>query len=76
VVVVAVLLLPLVSLMLVVMDRVEDRLLHPAESSPRRHGPRRPQLRLIRGGRHGVLDTAPAVTAAVTVEATGGQQAA
>ncbi|MFB7334567.1 hypothetical protein ACFC00_23400 [Streptomyces adustus] len=49
VIVVAVLLLPLLSALLVVMDRVEDHLLHPVRTR-RRHAGGRRQLRLIRGG--------------------------
>ncbi|MGX1273899.1 hypothetical protein [Streptomyces phaeoluteigriseus] len=48
---VAVLLLPLLSVLLVVMDRVEDRLLSPAAPARarRRHAGRRRHLRLVRG---------------------------
>ncbi|MEV5486867.1 hypothetical protein AB0L47_02405 [Streptomyces bobili] len=51
---VAVLLLPTLSVLLMVMDRVEDRLLAPAapaapERARRRHAGRRRQLRLVRG---------------------------
>ncbi|MFI6035027.1 hypothetical protein ACIBBD_12845 [Streptomyces sp. NPDC051315] len=46
---VAVMLLPLLSVLLVVMDRVEDRLLTPAPAKPR-HAARKRHLRLIRGG--------------------------
>lgn len=46
---VAVLLLPLLSVLLAVMDRVEERLLTPARDK-RRHAARRRHLRLIRGG--------------------------
>ncbi|MDR6975870.1 hypothetical protein J2X68_002558 [Streptomyces sp. 3330] len=46
---VAVLLLPLLSVLMAVMDRVEERLLAPAEAK-RRHAGRRRHLRLIRGG--------------------------
>ncbi|MDX3573859.1 hypothetical protein [Streptomyces sp. ID05-47C] len=48
---VAVLLLPMLSVLLMVMDRVEDRLLAPAapERARRRHAGRRRQLRLVRG---------------------------
>ncbi|MFG2944319.1 hypothetical protein [Streptomyces adustus] len=49
VVVVAVLLLPLLSALLIVMDRVEDHLLHPV-GARRRHAGARRHLRLIRGG--------------------------
>ncbi|WP_152887433.1 hypothetical protein [Streptomyces adustus] len=48
VIVVAVLLLPLLSALLIVMDRVEDHLLHPVRTR-RRHAGGRRQLRLIRG---------------------------
>ncbi|MFD7133026.1 hypothetical protein [Streptomyces sp. NPDC059894] len=44
---VAVLLLPLMSVLLVVMDRVEDRLSGPAPAGPR-HAARRRHLRLVR----------------------------
>ncbi|MEU6810034.1 hypothetical protein ABZ920_13740 [Streptomyces sp. NPDC046831] len=47
---VAVLLLPLVSLLLLVMDRLEDRMLG-ATPARRRHAGRRGHLRLIPGGR-------------------------
>ncbi|MGW1274139.1 hypothetical protein [Streptomyces sp. NPDC002491] len=49
---VAVLLLPMLSVLLAVMDRLETRLLAPAPAhSHRRHAsPRRRGLRLIRGG--------------------------
>ncbi|USQ84927.1 hypothetical protein NFX46_14675 [Streptomyces phaeoluteigriseus] len=49
---VAVLLLPMLSALLVVMDRVEDRLLardSPARARRRRHAGRRRHLRLVRG---------------------------
>ncbi|MDX3804663.1 hypothetical protein, partial [Streptomyces sp. AK04-3B] len=46
---VAVLLLPLLSVLLTVMDRVETRLLTPAPAHRRHASPRR-RLRLIRGG--------------------------
>ncbi|MDQ0956866.1 hypothetical protein QFZ66_000744 [Streptomyces sp. B4I13] len=46
---VAVLLLPLLSVLLAVMDRVETRLLAPAPAHRRHASPRR-RLRLIRGG--------------------------
>ncbi|WP_329416066.1 hypothetical protein OG802_31690 [Streptomyces sp. NBC_00704] len=46
---VAVLLLPLVSVLLVFMDRVEERLLTPV-TAKRRHAGRRRHLRLIPGG--------------------------
>lgn len=48
---VAVLLLPMLSVLLMVMDRVEDRLLAPAapERARLRHAGRRRQLRLVRG---------------------------
>ncbi|MFG2576478.1 hypothetical protein [Streptomyces sp. NPDC048481] len=46
---VAVLLLPLVSVLLVFMDRVEERLLTPV-AAKRRHAGRRRHLRLIPGG--------------------------
>ncbi|WP_426567650.1 hypothetical protein [Streptomyces canus] len=45
---VAVLLLPLLSVLLVVMDRVEDRLYTPAPAKPR-HAARKRHLRLVRG---------------------------
>lgn len=48
--IVAVLLLPLLAALLVVMDRVEERLLTPGQAGPR-HAGRRRHLRLIRGGR-------------------------
>ncbi|MGV9255288.1 hypothetical protein [Streptomyces sp. NPDC003697] len=47
---VAVLLLPLVSVLLLVMDRLEDRVLGTAPAR-RRHAGRRGHLRLIPGGR-------------------------
>ncbi len=48
---VAVLLLPMLSILLMVMDRVEDRVLAPAapERARRRHAGRRRHLRLVRG---------------------------
>ncbi|MEV5434211.1 hypothetical protein [Streptomyces sp. NPDC052701] len=46
---VAVLLLPLLSVLLLVMDRVEERLFEPAPAR-RRHAARKRHLRLIRGG--------------------------
>ncbi|MFF6803235.1 hypothetical protein [Streptomyces sp. NPDC012616] len=46
---VAVLLLPLLSVLLAVMDRVETRLLAPAPAHRRHASPRR-RLRLVRGG--------------------------
>ncbi|MCQ9133004.1 hypothetical protein [Streptomyces hilarionis] len=46
---VAVLLLPLLSVLLAFMDRVEERLLAPVAARPR-HAGRRRHLRLIRGG--------------------------
>ncbi|MFF9127026.1 hypothetical protein ACF09J_27730 [Streptomyces sp. NPDC014889] len=49
---VAVLLLPLVSVLLVVMDRVEQRMLDPAPARGR-HAGRRGHLRLLAGGRRG-----------------------
>ncbi|PZH02155.1 hypothetical protein C1I97_21785 [Streptomyces sp. NTH33] len=49
---VAVLLLPLLSVLLLVMDRVEDRVLAPAPVRGRHAGHRR-HLRLIPGGRRG-----------------------
>ncbi|WP_225079446.1 hypothetical protein [Streptomyces sp. CoT10] len=49
---VAVLLLPLVSVLLVVMDRVEERMLDPAPTRGR-HAGRRAHLRLLPGGRRG-----------------------
>ncbi|GAB1331294.1 hypothetical protein [Streptomyces sennicomposti] len=54
-VLVAVLLLPLVSVLLVVMDRIEERVFRPAQERGRHAGHRR-HLRLIPGGRRG---TAP-----------------
>lgn len=69
VVVVAVSLLPFLVLLLLVMDRIEDSMLRPVEA-PRRHGPRRPHLRLIPGGRR----TAVAVPA--VAEAAEGTRAA
>ncbi|WP_062643455.1 hypothetical protein [Streptomyces maremycinicus] len=45
---VAVLLLPLLSVLMAVMDRVEDRLLTPVPAK-RRHAGRRRHLRLVRG---------------------------
>jgi hypothetical protein len=45
---VAVLLLPILSALLVVMDRVEDRLFAPAPAKPR-HAARKRHLRLVRG---------------------------
>ncbi|MFK0168939.1 hypothetical protein ACIQU5_09055 [Streptomyces sp. NPDC090306] len=65
VVVVAVSLLPFLVLMLLVMDRIEDRMLHPVET-PRRYGPRRPHLRLIPGGRRTAV-AVPAVAEAAEV---------
>ena len=56
---VAVLLLPLLSVLLAVMDRVETRLLAPAPAHRRHASPRR-RLRLIRGG----ASDAPAPVAA------------
>ncbi|MFD5269630.1 hypothetical protein [Streptomyces sp. NPDC058335] len=52
---VAVLLLPMLSVLLVVMDRVEDRLLSPAAPARarRRHAGRRRHLRLVRGTSEG-----------------------
>ncbi|MGW0957378.1 hypothetical protein, partial [Streptomyces sp. NPDC002545] len=47
---VAVLLLPLVSVLLAVMDRVEERMLDPAPARGR-HAGRRARLRLLPGGR-------------------------
>ncbi|MEU7057951.1 hypothetical protein [Streptomyces sp. NPDC046197] len=47
---VAVLLLPLLSILLLVMDRIEDRVLDPAPPR-RRHVRHRRHLRLIAGGR-------------------------
>ncbi|MEW2046733.1 hypothetical protein [Streptomyces sp. NPDC005476] len=52
---IAVLLLPLLSVLLVVMDRVEEHLLAPARDK-RRHAARRRHLRLVR-------DTSPAPAA-------------
>ncbi|MGW1725676.1 hypothetical protein ACWCQK_22405 [Streptomyces sp. NPDC002306] len=49
-VLIAVLLLPLLSVLLVVMDRVEDRLYRPAPSRPR-HAVGRRRPRLLRGAR-------------------------
>ncbi|MGW2823568.1 hypothetical protein ACWC24_21630 [Streptomyces sp. NPDC001443] len=49
-IVVAVLLLPLLSALLIVMDRVEDHMLRPADAR-RRHAGGRRHLRLVRGGR-------------------------
>jgi hypothetical protein len=49
---VAVLLLPLLSVVLLVMDRVEERLFAPAPAR-RRHAARRGHLRLVRGGSAG-----------------------
>ncbi|MFH0172426.1 hypothetical protein ACIA6D_03300 [Streptomyces cacaoi] len=45
---VAVLLLPLLSVLMAVMDRVEERLLAPVQEK-RRHAARRRHLRLVRG---------------------------
>ncbi|WP_314220081.1 hypothetical protein [Streptomyces zaehneri] len=45
---VAVLLLPLLSVLMAVMDRVEERLLAPVRDK-RRHARRRRHLRLVRG---------------------------
>ncbi|KPI31302.1 hypothetical protein ACWGA9_07870 [Streptomyces sp. NPDC054950] len=45
---VAVLLLPLLSVLMAVMDRVEERLLAPVRDK-RRHAGRRRHLRLVRG---------------------------
>lgn len=56
---VAVLLLPLLSVLLAVMDRVEDHLHSLASSAPapapakRRHAARKRHLRLVRGGAEG-----------------------
>ncbi|GGX96235.1 hypothetical protein [Streptomyces anandii] len=52
---VAVSLLPLVSVLLLVMDRIEDRILDPAPLRGRHAGQRR-HLRLIPGGRRGAGD--------------------
>lgn len=52
---VAVSLLPLVSVLLLVMDRIEDRMLDPAPLRGRHAGQRR-HLRLIPGGRRGTGD--------------------
>ncbi|MFF4764221.1 hypothetical protein [Streptomyces sp. NPDC001292] len=61
---VAVLLLPLVSVLLVVMDRVEERMLDPAPARGR-HAGRRGHLRLLPGGRRGTgTDTGRAASAA------------
>lgn len=49
---VAVLLLPLLSVLLLVMDRMEDRLFT-AGPARHRHAARRRHLRLVRGGRDG-----------------------
>ncbi|WP_333735669.1 hypothetical protein [Streptomyces sp. IBSBF 2806] len=49
---IAVLLLPLVSVLLAFMDRVEERLLAPV-AAKRRHAGRRRHLRLIPGGAAG-----------------------
>ncbi|MGX4694179.1 hypothetical protein [Streptomyces sp. JNUCC 63] len=49
---VAVLLLPLLSVLLLVMDRMEDRVLAPGPARGRHAGHRR-HLRLIPGGRRG-----------------------
>ncbi|MDF3302894.1 hypothetical protein [Streptomyces tropicalis] len=58
---VAVLLLPIVSVLLLVMDRIEDRMLGSAPVE-RRHAGRRRHLRLIPGGRRGSsAETLPAV---------------
>ncbi|WP_328433394.1 hypothetical protein [Streptomyces sp. NBC_00425] len=59
---VAVLLLPLLSVLLAVMDRVETRLLTPAPAHRRHASPRR-RLRLIRGGASGTPPEAPAPAA-------------
>lgn len=48
----ALLLLPLMSVLLALMDRVEDRLLAPGRAK-RRHAARSRHLRLIRGGSAG-----------------------
>ncbi|CAM5596989.1 Secreted protein OS=Streptomyces aurantiogriseus OX=66870 GN=GCM10010251_29100 PE=4 SV=1 [Streptomyces aurantiogriseus] len=45
---VAILLLPILSVLLVVMDRVEDRLSAPAPAGPR-HAAHKRHLRLVRG---------------------------
>ncbi|MFF3846696.1 hypothetical protein [Streptomyces sp. NPDC002328] len=56
---VAVLLLPLLSVLLAVMDRVEDHLHSLASAAPvpapakRRHAARKRHLRLVRGGNEG-----------------------
>ncbi|NEA49519.1 hypothetical protein [Streptomyces sp. SID10815] len=55
---VAVLLLPLVSVLLVVMDRIEERVFEPGQERGRHAGQRR-HLRLIPGGRR---DAAPRAT--------------
>ncbi|MFD9003586.1 hypothetical protein ACFV0T_21855 [Streptomyces sp. NPDC059582] len=66
-VLIAVLLLPLLSVLLVVMDRVEDRLYDPVPSR-RRHVVGRRRLRLVRGGRRDAVaapvpEAAPATAA-------------
>ncbi|MFI2645466.1 hypothetical protein [Streptomyces sp. NPDC018610] len=48
--IVAVLLLPLVSVLLLVMDRIEERVFEPAQERGR-HAGRRRHLRLVPGGR-------------------------
>lgn len=57
---VAVLLLPLLSVLLLVMDRVEDRLFT-AGPARHRHAARRRHLRLVRGGRAGPAKGAASV---------------
>ncbi|MFF9623517.1 hypothetical protein [Streptomyces griseosporeus] len=57
--VVALSLLPLMSLLLLVADRLEERLLAPA-SRRHRHAARRRHLRLVGGGRRRTPDNAEA----------------
>ncbi|GHF39903.1 hypothetical protein [Streptomyces griseosporeus] len=68
---VAVSLLPLMSLLLLVADRLEERLLAPA-SRRHRHAARRRHLRLVSGGRRQASDkaeTRPAKARAARVAA-------
>lgn len=73
-IIVAVLLLPLLATLLVLMDRVEERLLT-SEPARHRHAGRRRHLRLVRGDRR----SGPAEHARVAVKDSGaaaGRQAA
>ncbi|MGW2618394.1 hypothetical protein [Streptomyces sp. NPDC001500] len=73
---VAVLLLPLLSVLLAFMDRVEEHLLTPV-TAKRRHAGRRRHLRLIPGGGAGTKAVvAKDVGASTGPAATGGARAA